>query len=181
VTAEGLERHFALNHMAYFVLTEGLRERLFASAPARVINTASEAHRGAHIDFDDLQFAKEYNGVAGYRRSKLCNILWTRELARRWAGTGVTANCFHPGFVATRYGNEAGGLLAVAVRVLKLFALSPGEGATTLIYLASAAKIADASGGYFIRCQAARPTVEAENDETARRLWDESERLAARV
>jgi NAD(P)-dependent dehydrogenase (short-subunit alcohol dehydrogenase family) len=109
LTPDGLEYTFALNHMAYFVLTELLRERLVASAPARIVNTASGAHEGAILDFDDLQSEKSYSAMKAYSRSKLCNILFTRELARRFKDTGVTANCLHPGFVATRFGDESGG------------------------------------------------------------------------
>src|SRR5207248_1546417 len=127
ITAEGLERTFALNHMAYFVLSHGLREPLLAAAPARVVNTASAAHQSAKLDFGDLQFARAYNGVSAYQRSKLCNILFTRELSRRWAGTGITVNCLHPGFVASRFGKESGGLLALFLRGAQLFAISPGE------------------------------------------------------
>jgi retinol dehydrogenase 12 len=111
-TRDGLERTFALNHMAYFVLTEGLRGRLLAAGGARIVNTASEAHRNATLDFDDLQSTKGYGGRKAYSRSKLCNILFTRELARRLSGTGVTANCLHPGFVATRFGDQSGGLIS---------------------------------------------------------------------
>ncbi|MGC1704206.1 MAG: SDR family NAD(P)-dependent oxidoreductase, partial [Pseudolabrys sp.] len=100
LTEDGLERTFALNHMAYFVMTAGLRERLLASGLARIINTASAAHQGATLDFEDLQSAKSFGGRKAYGRSKLCNILFTREFARRLQGTGVTANCLHPGFVA---------------------------------------------------------------------------------
>ncbi|HEX5530465.1 MAG TPA: SDR family NAD(P)-dependent oxidoreductase, partial [Methylomirabilota bacterium] len=124
VTPDGLELTFALNHMSYFLLTDGLCERLRAAAPARVVNTASRAHRRARLDFDDLQSARDYRGLMVYSRSKLCNILYTRELARRWAGTGVTANSLHPGFVATRFGDASGGLFSYVVRVSKkLFAL----------------------------------------------------------
>ena len=105
VTPEGLELTFALNHMAYFVLTEALRDRLVASAPARIVSTSSAAHQGMSLDFSDLQSAKGYNGLRVYGRSKLANILFTRELARRLAGTEVTANCLHPGVVATRFGD----------------------------------------------------------------------------
>jgi len=110
LTRDGLEFTFALNHMAYFVLTEGLRKRLLASRPARIINTASAAHQDATLDFDDLQSAKNYRALKAYSRSKLCNILFTRELARRLRG--VTANCLHPGFVATRFGDQSGGPIA---------------------------------------------------------------------
>ena len=106
ITPDGLERTFALNHMGYFRLTALLRPRLIESAPARVINVASDAHRGARLDFADLQCSKGYSGWKTYRRSKLANILFTRELARRLQGTGVTANCLHPGFVATGFGDN---------------------------------------------------------------------------
>lgn len=178
VTGEGLEMTFALNHMAYFLLTHGLGGRLRASTPARVISTASNAHRRGRLDFADLQSTRDYRGLAAYDRSKLCNILYTRELARRWAGTGVTANCLHPGFVATRFGDQSGGLFAYVIRVAKLFAISLDKGAETLVYLASSPEVASISGGYFFECQLARPTREAQDDAAARRLWLETERLA---
>ena len=179
VTEDGLEKHFAVNHMAYFVLTQGLSERLLGSAPARVVSTASGAHYGAHLDFADLQIEKGYNGIVAYQRSKLCNVMWTRELARRWAGTGVTVNCLHPGFVATRYGDDSGGLLSYGVRIAKLFAISPEKGARTLIYLATSPEVADVSGGYFSKCRLAKPSHDAEDAAAGRRLWDETARLAA--
>src|SRR6202035_3551439 len=123
LTEDGLETTFALNHMAYFVVTQGLRERLVASAPARVVSTASAAHQGARLDFDDLQLATSFGAMKAYGRSKLCNILFTRELARRLRGTGVTANCLHPGFVATRFGDESGGAISRFVGLAKLFAI----------------------------------------------------------
>ncbi|HEY4855160.1 MAG TPA: SDR family NAD(P)-dependent oxidoreductase, partial [Xanthobacteraceae bacterium] len=131
VTQDGLEYTFALNHMAYFVVTEALRERL--TAPARIVNTASDAHHGAALDFDDLQSEKSFSATKAYNRSKLCNILFTRELARRLRGTGVTANCLHPGFVATRLGDESGGLISRLVWLAKFFALSPEQGAKTIV------------------------------------------------
>jgi len=178
VTEDGLELTFALNHMAYFLLTHGLHERVSAGAPARVINTASSSHRRGRLDFDDLQSARDYRGLAAYGLSKLCNILFTRELARRCAGTGVTANSLHPGFVATRFGDQSGGLLSYGVRLAKLFGLSSEKGAETLVYLASSPEVATISGGYFYKCQLARPTREAQDDAAARRLWSETERLA---
>lgn len=178
VTADGLERTFALNHLAYFVLTHFLRERLAASAPARVINTSSDAHEGNRLDFDDLQSARSYSGFRVYGRTKLANILFTRELARRWAGTGVTANVFHPGFVATRFADESGGWLAYGFRIGKLFALSPEKGAETLVYLATSPEVAHASGQYFYKCRPATPTRAAQDDAAAQRLWEESARLA---
>ena len=125
ITEDGLERTFALNHMAYFVMTEGLREPLLASGPARIINTASAAHQSATLDFDDLQSAKSFGAMKAYGRSKLCNILFTRQLARRLQGTGVTANCLHPGFVATRFGDQSGALMSRLVWLAKFFAITP--------------------------------------------------------
>ena len=178
VTEDGLELTFATNHMAYFLLTLGLRDRLVQSAPARIVNTASDAHRGARLDFGDLQMSRGYSGFGAYRRSKLCNILFTRELARRLAGTGVTANCFHPGFVATRFGDDSGGVGALVIRLAKIMALTPAEGARTLIHLAASPDVASVSGEYFHRSQPAVPSAAARDDEAARRLWAESERLA---
>lgn len=178
VTSDGLELTFATNHMSYFVLTHGLRERLRAAAPARVVNVASDAHKGEKLDFSDLQSAKDYRGLHVYGRSKLCNILFTRELAKRWEGTGVTANSLHPGFVATRFGDQSGGLLSFGVRIAKTFAISPEKGAETIVYLASADEPRSANGLYYYKCKAATPTKEAQDNESARRLWQESEKLA---
>ncbi|HTI53579.1 MAG TPA: SDR family oxidoreductase [Verrucomicrobiae bacterium] len=179
VTPDGLERTLALNHLSYFLLTHGLRERLNAAAPARVVNTASGAHRRARLDFSDLQSARGYRGYMVYSRSKLCNILYTRELARRWAGTGVTANSLHPGFVATRFGDASGGFFSYVVRASKkVFALSSEKGADTLVFLASSPEIATISGGYFYQCHLATPSRAAQDDAAARRLWAETERLA---
>jgi NAD(P)-dependent dehydrogenase (short-subunit alcohol dehydrogenase family) len=166
--------------MAYFVVTLGLADRLRATPGARVVNTASDAHKGARLDFSDLQSEKGYRGFPVYGRSKLCNILFTRELARRWRDSGVTANCLHPGFVSTRFGDESGGWMAHLVRAAKFFAISPEKGAETIVYLASSDEVAKISGEYFYQCRPAQPTPEALDDESARRLWDESARLAAR-
>ena len=178
LTEDGLERTFALNHMAYFVLTCTLIDRLKAAAPSRIVSTASIAHRGAHLDFADLQGEKGYDGYKAYGRSKLCNILFTRELARRLAGTGVTANCLHPGFVATRFGDQAGGVMSLVIRAAKLFAISPEKGAETIVHLASSPEVAGSSGGYFDKCRPASPTTEARDDAAAARLWAESVRIA---
>ena len=178
VTADGLERTFALNHMAYFVLTALLRDKL-ASAPARIVNVASDAHRGAKLDFGDLQSAHGYSGMRAYSRSKLCNILFTRELARRLSGTGVTANCLHPGFVNSRFGDNNPGLVGFGTRIAKqIFAISPERGAETTVYLASSPDLEGKSGGYYEKCALTTPSREAQDDATARRLWDESARIA---
>ena len=178
LTEDGLERTFALNHMAYFVIAAGLRERLAASAPSRIINTASAAHLRATLDFDDLQSAKSFGAVKAYGRSKLCNILFTRELARRLHDTGVTANCLHPGFVATRFGDQSGGLISPLVWLAKFFAISPDEGAETIIYLASSPDAAEATGQYFYKSAPIAPSLQAQDDEASLLLWQRSATLA---
>jgi NAD(P)-dependent dehydrogenase (short-subunit alcohol dehydrogenase family) len=180
-TAEGLEMTFATNHMSYFVLTQGLNARLRAAGgSARIVNTASSAHRGAKLDFDDLQAKQGYRGLEAYGRSKLANILFTRELARRLDGAGVTANCLHPGFVATRFGDHSGGLVQFAIGPAKrLFAISEDKGAETIVYLASSPEVAKTSGLYYFKCRPTMPTAAAQDDTAARRLWQESEKLAA--
>jgi NAD(P)-dependent dehydrogenase (short-subunit alcohol dehydrogenase family) len=178
VTSDNLELTFATNHMSYFVLTLGLSERLFSSSAARIVNTASDAHRRCRLDFDDLQSTRSYSGFKVYGRSKLCNILFTRELAHRWSEKGVTANCLHPGFVATRFGDGSGGLLSVGIRVGKLFAISPEKGADTIVYLASSPDVTKVTGEYFYQCLPATPTREARDSATAERLWIESAKLA---
>ena len=177
LTEDGLEYTFALNHMSYFVVTEGLRERLLASGAVRIINTASAAHEGATLDFDDLQSAKGFGAVA-YGRSKLCNILFTRELARRLHGTGATVNCLHPGFVATRFADKSGGLISHLAWLAKFFAISPAEGAQTIIYLASSPEVANVAGTYFYKCRPSNPSAPALDDRAALALWQRSAALA---
>jgi NAD(P)-dependent dehydrogenase (short-subunit alcohol dehydrogenase family) len=191
LTEDGLELTFALNHMAYFVVTLGLLERLEASAPARIVNTASDAHEVADLDLKDLQSKKAYQwtfpvwlryggpGFTVYGRSKLFNILFTRELARRLQGTGVTANSWHPGFVATRFGAQAGGLIGFGIGVGKRFARTPEEGAKTLVYLASSPEVANVTGKYFHDQKQVEPSKNAQNDAAAAGLWQESLKLAA--
>jgi len=179
-TVDGLERTFATNHMAYFLMTLGLRQSLQVVGNARVVNTSSEAHRRSALDFDDLQCKKNYRAFTAYGRSKLCNILFTRELARQWAGTGITANCLHPGFVNTRFGDGGHGALSVGLNVAKRFALTPEQGAKTIIYLASAPEVANVSGEYFIKCARATPNQSAQDDNAARRLWETSMEISER-
>ena len=176
-TADGLEMTFALNHMAYFVVTNLLLGKL--KPGARIVTVASNAHRGAKLDFGDLQSRKGYIGFPVYARSKLCNILFNRELARRITGSGVTANALHPGFVATRFGDNSGGLMRTVLKVAKpIGAISPEEGAQTIIYLASSPNVAGVTGEYFYECKPTTPTAEARNDEVARKLWEISESIA---
>lgn len=178
VSADGIEMTWALNHMSYFLLTNLLIDVLRASAPARVVNVSSDAHRSGVMRWDDLQFTRGYNGWAAYAQSKLANILFSNELARRLAGTGVTSNALHPGFVATRFAHNNGifwgGLMALMQR---LFASTPEEGAQTSIYLATAPEVATISGRYFVKSRETTPAPQARDMVAAARLWDISERL----
>ena len=178
VTGDALEMTFATNHIAYFVVTHLLLERLKATPGARIVSTASHAHKRAKLDFNDLQSEKHFSGFGMYDRSKLMNILFTRELARRLEGTGVTANCLHPGFVATRFADASGGLVSAMIRGAKTFALTPEEGAKTIVYLATAPEVAKVSGKYFHLCKEVLPSDEAQKDADARRLWDVSLQLS---
>jgi NAD(P)-dependent dehydrogenase (short-subunit alcohol dehydrogenase family) len=180
LTQDGFERTFALNHMAYFVVTNLLLEKLKAAAPSRIVSVASRAHVGATLDFADLTGRNPAaKGWLAYSRSKLANILFTAELGRRLAGSGVTANCLHPGFVASRFGNEMGLLHRIGIGIAKRFAaISPEEGAQTVAYLASSPDVAAVSSRYFAACREAQPSAVARDAATARRLWQESAVLA---
>ena len=178
-TADGLEITFALNHMSYFTITNLLLGKLIATQGARIVSTSSRAHRRAKLNFDDLQARRNFSGFQVYGRSKLCNILFTRALAKRLAASRVTANCLHPGFVATRFGDQSGGFLQRVVGVGKsLFAISEEDGAKTIIYLASSPDVARVSGEYFNECKVETPPAEARNDADAERLWHVSEKIA---
>jgi NAD(P)-dependent dehydrogenase (short-subunit alcohol dehydrogenase family) len=178
-TPDGLERTFALNHMGYFRLTALLRPRLVASGPARIVNVASEAHRGAQLNFNDLQLSKRYSGWTAYRRSKLANILFTRELARQLEGAAVNVNCLHPGFVASDFGNNNRGIWRLGIKVAKsLGAISVERGAQTPVYLSSSPNVDRISGKYFDNCHERAPDEAAEDDKAGARLWQESEKLA---
>jgi len=178
VTEDGLERTFALNHMSYFIVTNLLLGRLRGTPGARIVSTASDAHKGKRLRFDDLQSARGYSGFAVYGRTKLMNILFTRELARRLAGSGVTANCLHPGFVSTRFGDQSGGFMSLAVRIAKNFAITPEQGAETIIYLASSPAVEGKSGGYYCKCKPDTPSRAAQNDTDAARLWEISAKIS---
>ena len=178
-TVDGIEAVFAVNHLAYFLLTHLLLDRLRGSAPARIVNVASDAHRFGTLDLDDLDHARRYRAMRVYGASKLANILFTYELARRLDGTGVTANCLHPGAVATRLGQNNGRLATAITRLLRPFFRTPEQGAATAIYLASSPAVEGLSGKYFVDCREARSSRTTYDTELARRLWDASARLTA--
>lgn len=185
VTEDGFETTFGVNHLGHFLLTTLLLDQLRASAPSRVVVVASHAHKSARggLDFDDLQSARRYSGLGVYNRSKLANILFTRELARRLDASGVTANSLHPGFVASRLARDgdAGALGEAVMTLARPFAISPARGARTSVYLASSPAVADVTGKYFARCREVRPARAARDDDAARRLWDVSAELVASV
>ncbi|HEU4380837.1 MAG TPA: SDR family NAD(P)-dependent oxidoreductase [Hyphomicrobiaceae bacterium] len=179
ITPDGFERTFALNHIAPFVLTHGLRQSLFAAAPARVINTAGCLNHLATLHLDDLRLEHRYDAFYAYAHAKLCCVMFTRELARRWAGKQITANCLHPGEVATNFGYQSGGLIPLAFAIIHLFGSSPQTGAGRLVRLASAHEYAGVTGRYFYKDKLSRPNPLAEDDENAARLWETTARLAA--
>ena len=176
VTSDGLEKTFAVNHMAYFVITEMLRPAL--QPGARVVSTASTAHSFGRLNFDDLQSTRGYSAFGAYGLSKLCNVLWSTELARRLKDVAVTANCLHPGGVNTGFGDNAKGLIGVLFGLGKRFMLTPEQGADTLIYLATSPDVADKTGGYWSRRTPVQPSAAARDESASLRLWETSARLA---
>jgi retinol dehydrogenase-12 len=182
LTDDGYETTFQVNHLGPFLLTNLLLDNLKAAAPSRIVNVASAAHRGAKLDFDDLQTdnASGFRSMRVYGTTKLCNILFTRELARRLAGTGVTANSLHPGTVRTGFGRDGdiSGLFAVGIKIGGVFFKSPAQGARTSIHVASAPDLESTSGEYFVNRRVSKPSAAARDDEQARRLWEVSEQLA---
>ncbi len=179
VTADGLERTFALNHLAPFLLTGLLLDRLTASAPARVVTVSSGAHAGGRIDFEDLQGERNYSGQRAYSQSKLANVMFTYELARRLDGTGVTATVLHPGVVRTSFGAEdQAAYFAVMSRVARLFMKIPAQGAVTSIYLASSPEVEGITGRYFANRKPKPASKAAYDTAAAARLWQASAGLA---
>jgi NAD(P)-dependent dehydrogenase (short-subunit alcohol dehydrogenase family) len=178
VTEDGLERTFAVNHLAPFLLTNLLLDRLRASAPARVVTVSSGAQSMGRIDFDDLMGEHGYNGQRAYNQSKLANVMFTYELARRLEGTGVTANVLHPGVVRTAFGAEDSGTwMRLMLPVVRPFMKSPEEGARTSIYLASAPEVDGVTGQYFANARPKRSSRASHDTAAAARLWDLSARL----
>jgi len=180
-TVDGYEATFAVNHLAPFLLTRLLTDRLVASAPSRVVNVASVAHRSARhgLDFADLQSRHGYRGMQAYARSKLANLLFTAELARRLGSSGVTANAVHPGTVATGYGRDGDthGFLPFGLRVIAPVVKTPEEGARTSVLLASSPDLEGVTGGYFVSGRRRTPSAAARDAGAARRLWAVSEQL----
>lgn len=177
LTVDGLEQTFAVNHLAGFLLTHLLLDVLKKSAPARIINVSSGAHQMGAIDFDDLQAEKRYTQLKAYSQSKLANVLFTTELAKRLSGTGVTVNAVHPGSVNTHFGKEAKGLFGVLVKLLRPIMRSPEKGAETSIYLASSPELDAVTGRYFVDRQATSTARQAQDAAAAQRLWQASEKL----
>lgn len=174
LTEDGLEMTFAVNHLAYFLLTNLLLDVIRISAPARIVNVSSMAHMTGSINFEDLQSEKSYSSMGAYRQSKLANILFTYELARRLEGTGVTVNSLHPGVIATNLARDMPRVIDLA---LKSFFTSSEKGADTSVYLASSPEVEGVTGKYFIARKEARSNEQSYNEEVARRLWDVSARL----
>jgi NAD(P)-dependent dehydrogenase (short-subunit alcohol dehydrogenase family) len=179
LTADGLETTFATNHLGPFLLTSLLRGLLERSAPARVVTVSSAVHKQVRaIPWDDLPRGAQTGFQQAYPVSKLLNVLFTAELARRLAGTGVTANCLHPGFVRTALGRDVTGVPGAVVRLVLRFRPGPAAGAETPVYLASSPEVAEVTGGYFVKCKPAEPSALAMDAPTAARLWALSEKLA---
>ncbi len=181
VTVDGYERTFATNHLAYFLLTELLLDLLEKSAPSRIINVASEAHRGQKLEFDDLMGERSFSGFGAYGKSKLANILFTRELAKKLQGTNVTANSLHPGVIASGFGRNNKGVFGFVMRNLAApFLGSEESGARTTVHLATSPDVEGKTGLYWKSSRESSPTAEARSDASAR-LWEMSEGLVQKV
>jgi NAD(P)-dependent dehydrogenase (short-subunit alcohol dehydrogenase family) len=176
-TVDGLEMTFAVNHLAPFLLTNLLLDTLRASAPARVVTVSSMAHRGVTIPFDDLQQTHGYHPWTVYGQTKLANLLFTYELARRLEGSGVCANALHPGFVASGFNKNNGPLMAFAMTLARPFAISVERGAQTSIYLATSPDVAAVSGKYFVNSKPATSSPQSYDEQAQHRLWEVSEQL----
>lgn len=174
ISPEGIEMTLALNHLNYFHLTMLLLDVLKSSAPARIINVSSDAHRGQKIDFDDLQSEKSYSGFTAYGRSKMMNVLFTYELARRLNGSNVTVNAMHPGFVATDFAKNNGGVMEMGMKVVNLFARKPEKGAETAIYLASSREVDGVTSSYFHDMRQVESDTSTYKKADAERLWNAS-------
>ena len=177
VTSDDYETTFAVNYLSQFLLTNLLLKQLEAGAPSRVVNVSSSAHFGGHIDFDDLQLERSYSAMRAYSQSKLAVVLFTYELARRVRDRGVTANCLHPGVVATNFFRRSVGPFGFVMNVTRLFLISPKKGAETAVYLASSPEVADITGEFFYKKRPKKSDPESYDEAAAARLWTVSEQL----
>lgn len=177
LTINGIETTFATNHLGYFLLTNSLLKLMKKSAPARIINVASSAHQSASINFSDLNFERGYSGYRAYAQSKLANILFTYELARRIAGSGVTANCLHPGLVATNLGKDKPNLFRWLINLFKPLTKKPARAANDLVYLALSRDMEGVNGKYFINKKQRQSSPLSYDEQLAKKLWQTSEHL----
>lgn len=173
-----IEKTFALNHLSYFALTNLLLQNKNIKRGGRIINVASGAHKGIDIDFEDLETKKNYNGWFVYKKSKLCNILFTRKLSKFTSDKNITVNCLHPGFVKTEFGKNNSGILGLIIKLLmNLFAIKLEEGTKTIIYLVNSNEVNEVTGKYFYKSKVIEPSSFAQNQKSADRLWNESVKI----
>lgn len=180
-TKDGFEATFATNHLAYFLLTQQLLEAVKKAPAGRIVNVSSDAHRGGSIKFDDLMGERRYVGIFAYSASKLANVLFTAELARRLEGTNVTTNALHPGVIASGFAHNNKGVVGFMAKVVAPFLMSTEKGAKTTLFLATDPSVAKTSGRYFAKSAPKAPSREARDPAVAKRLWDVSEELVARA
>jgi retinol dehydrogenase-12 len=177
LTKDGFELTFGVNHLGYFLFTNLLLDTLVKSAPARIVNVSSNAHKGVAVDFDDLNSERGYSGFRVYKISKLENVLFTYELARRLEGKNVTVNCLHPGVIASGFGHNNSKVFGVLMSIAGAFMINTVEGAKTSVYLASSPDVEGVTGKYFDACKEKRSSPQSQDAEAARRLWDVSAKL----
>ena len=170
-----IEKTFALNHLSYFALTNLLLKYKVIKNGGRIINVASGAHRGIDVDFNDLEMSNNYNGWKCYKKSKLCNILFTKKLSELTSINNITVNCLHPGFVKTEFGKNNKGVISLAIKLLmNFFAITVEEGAKTIIHLANSEDVKDITGKYYYKSKIKQPSQYAENKSSAAQLWNKS-------
>ena len=174
-SVDQIEKTFALNHLSYFALTNLLLKYKVIKNGGRIINVASGAHRGTDIDFNDLEMSNNYNGWKCYKKSKLCNILFTKKLSDLTSKNNITVNCLHPGFVKTEFGKNNKGVISLAIKLLmNFFAITVEEGAKTIIHLANSEDVKDITGKYYYKSKIKQPSQYAENKSSADQLWNKS-------
>ena len=174
-TIDNIEKTFALNHLSYFALTNLLLQNKNIKSCGRIINVASGAHKGVDIDINDLEMKKNYNGWVAYKKSKLCNILFTRKLREFTSNMDITVNCLHPGFVKTEFGKNNMGFLGLIIKLLmNIFAIKVEDGAKTILHLVKSKDVKAITGKYFYKSKIIEPSSFAQNPKRADQLWDES-------